>query len=127
MQLSIDRKDLDKLIVIGDRLLIQPTRANDRTSSGLYLPPGVEEKEQTRSGYVLKVGPGYPIPAIPDTDEPWKRSDEQVRYVPLQPREGDLAVYLRNASHEIEFGGEKFVIVGQSGVLMVVRDEALFD
>jgi hypothetical protein len=72
MALSIDENDLNKFIVIGDRVLIQPKTPDQRTKSGLYLPPGVQEKEKLQSGYVLKVGPGYPIPAITDVDEPWK-------------------------------------------------------
>jgi len=38
-------KNLSKLKVIGDRVLIYPDSGQDRTSSGLYLPPTVTEKE----------------------------------------------------------------------------------
>jgi len=48
-----------KLIVIGDRILIKPLKPDERTSSGLYLPPGVQEKEKVQQGYVIKTGPGY--------------------------------------------------------------------
>ena len=64
MSLQIEEKNLNKFIVVGDRVLIKPKNQKDRTKSGLYLPPGVQEKEKIHSGYVLKVGPGYPIPAI---------------------------------------------------------------
>jgi len=57
MHITPDNK-LKKLIVIGDRLLIKPTQANERTASGLYLPPGVQEKEKVQQGYVIKAGPG---------------------------------------------------------------------
>ncbi|RYY08578.1 MAG: co-chaperone GroES, partial [Chitinophagaceae bacterium] len=82
-----------KLIVIGDRVLVRLTRANEKTSSGLYLPPGVQEKEKVQQGYVIKTGPGYAIP-MPVDDEPWKHEDDQVKYIPLQTREGDLAIFL---------------------------------
>ncbi|MCU0399117.1 MAG: co-chaperone GroES family protein, partial [Cyclobacteriaceae bacterium] len=59
MKLTSDNK-LKKLIVVGDRVLIKPTQQTDKTESGLYLPPGVQEKEKIQSGYVIKVGPGYP-------------------------------------------------------------------
>ncbi|GAJ20670.1 unnamed protein product, partial [marine sediment metagenome] len=72
MSLTIDEKDLRKFIVVGDRVLIKPKSPQQKTKSGLYLPPGVQEKEKIQLGYVLKVGPGYPIPAITDIDEPWK-------------------------------------------------------
>jgi len=45
---------LKKLIIIGDRVLIRPTRPNERTQTGLYLPPGVQEKEKVQQGYIIK-------------------------------------------------------------------------
>ncbi|ULT40014.1 co-chaperone GroES family protein [Niabella defluvii] len=81
-----------KLIVIGDRILIKPQKPDERTASGLYLPPGVQEKEKVQQGYVIKTGPGYAIPVAVD-DEPWKTDEDQVKYVPLQAREGDLAIF----------------------------------
>jgi co-chaperonin GroES (HSP10) len=76
---------------------------------------------------VIKVGPGYPIPAIAEEDEPWKSKNENVRYVPLQPKEGDLAIYLQNSGFEIEFNNQKYIIVPQSAILMLIRDEGLFE
>lgn len=127
MSLIIDEKDLRKLIVVGDRVLIKPKSPQQKTKSGLYLPPGVQEKEKIQSGYVLKVGPGYPIPAITDSDEPWKDKSDELKYVPLQPKEGDMAVYLQNSAYEIEFNKEKYVIVSHSGILLLVRDDGLFE
>jgi co-chaperonin GroES (HSP10) len=100
MVTGIDEKDLRKFIVVGDRVLIQPKTPEQRTKSGLFLPPNVQEKEKIHSGYVIKVGPGYPIPAIVEEDESWKSKNENVRYVPLQPKEGDLAIYLQNSGFE---------------------------
>jgi chaperonin GroES len=126
MSLVIEESNLDKLIVIGDRVLIKPKSPQEKTKTGLYLPPGVTEKEKIHSGYVLKVGPGYPIPAIQDIDEPWKDKSDDVKYVPLQPKPGDLAVYLQNGSYEIEFKKERYVIVTHSAILLLIRDEDLF-
>ena len=53
---------LDKINVVGDRVLVKPRKESERTDSGLYLPPGVREKEKIQYGYVVKIGPGYPIP-----------------------------------------------------------------
>jgi len=126
MDLQIDEKNLKKFIVVGDRVLIKPKTQQERTKSGLYLPPGVQEKEKIHSGYVIKVGPGYPIPAVGYTDEPWKPSGEEVKYVPLQPQEGDLAVYIHKSGYEIEFNKEKYVIIPHSAILLIIRDEELF-
>lgn len=113
-----------KLIVVGDRLLIQPSRPDERTASGLYLPPGVQEKEKVQQGYVIKTGPGYAIP-LPVEDEPWKAEEDNVKYVPLQAKEGDLAIFLLSGATEVMYEGEKYFIVPQSAVLMLEREEEL--
>ena len=56
-----------RLLVVGDRVLIQPAKEAEKTESGLFLPPGVQEKERIRTGYVIKTGPGYPLP-LPSDD-----------------------------------------------------------
>jgi chaperonin GroES len=113
-----------KLVVIGDRVLIRPSRPNEKTESGLYLPPGVQEKEKVQQGYVIKTGPGYAIP-MPVDDEPWKHQDEQVKYVPLQAREGDIAIFLLSGATEVLYEGEKYFIVPQSAILMLEREEEI--
>ena len=111
-----------KLIVIGDRVLIRPSAPNEKTESGLYLPPGIQEKEKVQQGYVIKTGPGYAIP-MPVDDEPWKTDTDPVKYVPLQAREGDLAIFLLSGATEVMYAGEKYFIVPQSAILMLEREE----
>jgi len=127
MPLQIDYTDFKKFIIVGDRVLIKPKSPMEKTKGGLLLPPSVQENERLQSGYVIKVGPGYPIPAIADFDEPWKNKSEEVKYVPIQPREGDLAVYLQSSAYELEFNNNKYVIVSQSSILLLIRDESLFE
>ena len=45
MELTSDNK-LKKIISVGDRVLIKPTKDPQKTDSGIYLPPGVQEKEK---------------------------------------------------------------------------------
>ncbi len=127
MALNLNEKDLEKIILVGDRVLVKPKNPNQKTSSGLYLPPSAVEKETVQSGYVIKTGPGFPIPALTDDDEPWKEVKEEVKYVPLQAHEGDLAVYLSKTGIEIEFKNEKYLILSHSAILMLVREEGLFE
>lgn len=124
MELTAENR-LRKLIVVGDRLLIRPKKQPDKTESGLYLPPGVQEKEKVQTGFVIKVGPGYPIPMATDEDEPWKENDEKIKYVPLQAQEGDLAIFLQKGAVEVVYQGEKLFIVPQSSVLMLEREQDL--
>jgi len=123
MHLTPDNR-LKKLVVIGDRVLIKPTRPDERTASGLYLPPGVQEKEKVQQGYVIKTGPGYAIP-MPVDDEPWKQDDDQGKYVPLQAKEGDLAIFLLSGATEVMYEKEKYFIVPQSAILLLEREEDL--
>ena len=121
MRITADHK-IKNLIVVGDRVLIKPKKASNRTESGLYLPPGVQEKEKIQSGYIVKVGPGYPLPLPADEDEAWKGKEEAVKYIPLQAEEGDLAIFLQKGAVEIMYESEKYFIVPQSSILMLERE-----
>jgi len=118
---------LKNLIVVGDKVLIKPLTEKSKTKSGLLLPPGYSEKEEIRNGYVVKVGPGIPIPILPEEEiEPWKpKKDEKVRYIPLQPQVGDLAIFMAKGSVEIMYNDQKYFIVPQHSILLLERDETI--
>jgi co-chaperonin GroES (HSP10) len=124
MEITGDNK-LRKIVIVGDRVLVKPKKMSERTESGLYLPPGVQEKEKVQSGYVMKTGPGYPIPMPIEDNEPWKDREEQIKYVPLQAKAGDLAIFLQKGAFEIIYEGERYFIVAQSSILMLEREEDL--
>ncbi len=123
MRLTSDNT-FKKLIVIGDRVLIRPSKPDEKTASGLYLPPGVQEREKVQQGVVIKTGPGYVIP-MPVEEEPWKSDEEKVKYVPLQAKEGDLAIFLVSAATEIVYEDNKYYIIQQSAILMLEREEEM--
>lgn len=105
--------------------MVRPKKINEQTESGIFLPPGVKEKEKIHSGYIVKVGPGYPIPLPLDEDDDWKPEEEKVKYVPLQAKEGDLAIFLQKSAFEVVYEREKYFIVPQSSILMLEREEDL--
>lgn len=112
------------LIVVGDRVLIEPDEGTDKTSSGLYLPDTVKEKEKVVGGYVVKTGPGYPIHDPNISQESWAVSGKkEIKYFPLQATEGDYAIFLKESAVEIEFEGKKYLIVPHSAILALVRIE----
>ena len=121
--LKLNDKDLNKLILIGDRLLLKPTKPTQKTDSGLYLPQGIHKQEELYTGYIMKVGPGYAIPTVNEMDEPWKDKSEEVKYVPLQAKPGDLAVYLQQNAYQLVFNKQDYVILPHSAILMLLRDE----
>lgn len=117
---------LDNVILISDRVLIKPLTEDEKTSSGLILPPGYHEKEIVAYGYIVKVGPGYSLPSESFEDEYWKReTTDQVRYLPLQVKEGDLAVYLQKQAIDVEINNEEYKIVNQNSILLVQREDFL--
>lgn len=113
-----------ELIVVGDRVLLTLDEGSEKTKAGLYLPASVREKDKVATGRVTKVGPGYPIPNPNYTeDEPWSTNKEPMKYIPLQAREGDYAIFLREQGIEVEYEDEKYLIVPQSAILMLLRSE----
>lgn len=125
MEITAESK-LKKLIIVGDRILIKLKKPSDQTKGGLYLPPSVHEQEKVQTGYVMKTGPGYPIPMPTEEDEAWKEKEEQVKYIPLQAREGDLAIFLQKGAVEVMYEGEKYFVIPQSSILMLEREDDLF-
>lgn len=113
--------NLDKIVVIGDRVLIEPTDASSRTKNGLYLPAGYHEKDEILQGYIVKCGPGYALPSMED-DESWNPSSREPRYIPLQAQPGDLALFVKKNAVEVKIDGERYFVAPQSALLLVERD-----
>ncbi|MGQ0704249.1 MAG: co-chaperone GroES [Gemmatimonadales bacterium] len=113
-----------KLIVAGDRLLIEPQEGEERTKVGLYLPPTALDSQQVQEGLIVATGPGDPIPdpSVFD-DEPWRADEKTPRYRPMQARVGDHAIFFRKAAVEIRFEGKRYLVVPQAAILVLVRDE----
>jgi co-chaperonin GroES (HSP10) len=127
MQLSIDNKELNKFMMIGDKVLIKPTNPQDKTKSGLLLPPTVQQNEKLQTGYIVKTGPGFPLPTQTDEDELWKNKKDKISYLPLQAKEGDLAVYLQSSGFDVIINDVKYLILPHSSIMMLVRDDELFE
>ncbi|MBH31187.1 MAG: chaperonin [Candidatus Marinimicrobia bacterium] len=113
-----------KIIIIGDRVLIRPDDSAEKSPAGLYLPPTVREKEDVWGGVVVEVGPGLPL-SDPNSveEEPWKTASDTVRYIPPQAETGDYALFLKKASVEINVEENKYLIVPQAAILVIIRDE----
>jgi len=112
----------ESLIVVGDRVLIRPEDPAERTNSGLYLPPSVKEKDKVRGGRVVQTGPGHliPNPEYSENDS-WDPSREAVRYLPLQARPGDFALFLRKEAIELKWEEEAYLIVPHTAILALAR------
>ena len=119
------RKLNKELIVVGDRVLVRVVEGEERTNVGLYLPPTAVDNQAVQSGTIVATGPGLPLPA-PDagSDEPWRVSENrQTRFVPMQAKVGDYALFFRKAAVEITFESERYLVVPQAAILALVRDD----
>ncbi|MDE6342097.1 MAG: co-chaperone GroES [Muribaculaceae bacterium] len=84
---------------LGDRVLVQPTAAEEVTMAGIIIPDSAKEKPLR--GKVLAAGAGT-------------KDEEMVL------KAGDEVLYGKYAGTEIEFEGEKYIIMRQSDVLAVL-------
>ena len=114
-----------QILVVGDRVLIKPDKGEKKSKAGLYLPPSVVEKQEILSGVIVEVGPGIPLGNPDDNiDEPWSNNDNSsIRYIPTQADIGDIALFLNKASIEIKIENDDYLIVPQSAILILIRDD----
>ena len=117
------KKDKE-LIVVGDRVLVHVEEGEERTNFGLYLPPTAIDNQAVQGGKIVATGPGLPMPS-PDSfsDEPWNATERQTRFVPMQAKRGDYALFFRKAAVEITFEGDRYLVVPQAAILVLVRHE----
>ena len=84
---------------LADRVLIEPTPAEETTLAGIIIPDSAKEKPL--KGKVLAVGNGT--------------KDE-----PMQLSVGDEVLYGKYAGTDIELEGEKYLMMRQSDVLAII-------
>ncbi|MEX1182519.1 MAG: co-chaperone GroES family protein [Gemmatimonadota bacterium] len=113
-----------QLIVVGDRVLIAPEQGDERSHVGLYLPPSAVDNQAVQAGTIVATGPGTPMSGPTELgDEPWKIGTGEARYVPVQARAGDYAIFFRRAAVEITYEGKKYLVVPQAAILVIMRAE----
>lgn len=112
-----------RLIVVGDRILIEPEEGEERTKVGLYLPASAVDKQSVQGGRVVATGPGTPMGAPTELDdEPWRITSGEPRYLPVQAQMGDFAIFFRKAAVEISFENKQYLVVPQAAILTLVRE-----
>jgi chaperonin GroES len=84
---------------LADRVLVEPAAAEEKTSSGLYIPDTAKEKPQR--GTVLAVGNG--------------KKDE-----PLTVKAGDTVLYGKYSGTEINIEGKDYLIMKESDILAII-------
>ncbi len=111
-----------EIIVIGDKVLVEPQTHEEMTASGIYIPDAAKEKEKVQAGKIVKTGPGYPVPD-PSllNQEPWSGKTSPEKYFPLQAQVGDWCVFLREQAVEVTLDHKKYLVIPHSAILLLTR------
>jgi chaperonin GroES len=89
---------------LGDRVVIQPKKAEDKTASGIYLP-STASKEKPIQGTVVAVGNG--------------KATEAGSRTPLEVQVGDSVIFSEYAGTEIKIDEEKYLIMREEDILAI--------
>ena len=90
---------------LADRVVVEPSEGEEKTTSGLYLPETAKEKPQ--QGTIVAVGTG--------------RRDDDGKIVPMDVKLKDIVLYAKYAGTEIKIDGKKLLILKESDILAVVN------
>ena len=90
---------------LGDRVVVRPLEAEEKTKGGIILPDTAKEKPQ--QGVVIAVGPGR---------------FEDGKLVPMGVKVGDKVLLAKWGGNEIKYNGEEYLILKESELLAVIAD-----
>ncbi|MGA0255503.1 MAG: co-chaperone GroES [Rhodothermales bacterium] len=90
---------------LGDRVVVKPEPAEEKTASGLFIPDTAKEKPQR--GTVVAVGPG---------------KVENGNKIEMTVSEGDTVLYGKYSGTEITMDGDDVLIMRESDILGIVND-----
>jgi chaperonin GroES len=91
---------------LEDRIVVQPSDAEQTTASGLVIPDTAKEKPQ--EGVVLAVGPG-------------RFNEDGDARVPLDVQVGDTVLYSKYGGTEVKYGGEEYLVLSARDVLAIIE------
>ncbi|KAF0134353.1 MAG: chaperonin GroES [Candidatus Saganbacteria bacterium] len=92
-----------KFIPLGDRVVIKPDQAEEKTRSGIVLPDSAKEKPQ--EGTIVAVGSGRVL--------------ESGQKVAIEVKVGDKIIYSKYGGTEVKLEGEDYVILQERDILAV--------
>ncbi len=94
---------MSKITPLHDRVVVKPQPAEEKTSSGLFIPDTAKEKPQ--QGTVISVGSG--------------RYENGTR-IDMAVKENDVILYGKYSGTEIHLDGDDYLIMRESDILGVI-------
>lgn len=91
---------------LGDRVLVKPEKAEQKTASGLYISSGAQEKPQR--GEVIAVGAG--------------KLDDKGERIPVDVKVGDVVIYGKYGGNEVKIDGKEYLLMRDSDIYAVVEE-----
>ena len=91
---------------LGDRVLVKPEKAEQKTASVLYISSGAQEKPQR--GEVIAVGAG--------------KLDDKGERIPVDVKVGDVVIYGKYGGNEVKIDGEEYLLMRDSDIYAVVEE-----
>ncbi|MBA3052864.1 MAG: co-chaperone GroES [Candidatus Omnitrophota bacterium] len=95
------------LEMLGDRVLIEQEKGEEKTKSGIIIPDTAKEKPQ--KGTVVSVGPG--------------KRDDSGKLIPMELKAGDKVLYGKYAGTEVKLDGKDYVYMDQGDVIAKVKEK----
>ena len=91
---------------LGDRVLVKPAPKEEKTSSGLYISSGAQEKPQR--GKVVAVGEG--------------KRDQDGNRIPVDVKAGDEVFYGKFGGNEVKVDGEAFLLLRADDIYAIIEE-----
>ncbi len=122
--------DFESIFLNNDRVLVRYKKNNENPKEGVFVPLG-QLGTKFYQGYVIKIGPGYPVPSFEEESSKDsildKTKEIKGSHIPLQFRPGDLVVFDSKEVIDLLIDGEHYFIIKDQDVEMFIRDKDLFN
>ena len=89
---------------LGDKVVVKPAKAEEKTESGIILPGSAQEKPH--QGTVVAVGSGA--------------RDDKGNHIPLDVKEGDRVIYGKFGGVDLKYDNEEYVVLSEKDILVVL-------
>ncbi len=93
-----------KIKPLGDRIVVKPMEAEEKTKGGIILPDTVKEKPV--EGTIVAAGPG--------------RKSDDGKIVEMEVKVGEKILYGKYSGTEVTIDGEEYLIMRESDIFAIV-------
>lgn len=96
-----------KIRPLGDRVVVEPLEAEEKTKGGIILPDTAKEKPQ--EGKVVAVGKG--------------KVNDKGELIPMEVKVGDKVLYGKYAGTEVTVDDKQYIILREDDILAIVEEK----